>query len=120
MYGTSIWWVFCVPLHIRMLLLCLLFSTTFCVLNRQRQPFSSQVTCSLHVQRDSFQRGQVFANGERSKCVLIEYNRAKLFDITLGGLTTYLISHLRSMQIGGDLPTKRSRRGGSRKQKLFK
>ena len=44
MYGTSIWWVFCVPLHIRMLLLCLLFSTTFCVLNRQRQPFSSQVT----------------------------------------------------------------------------
>ena len=120
MHETSIWWVFCVPLHIRMLLLCLLFSTTFCVLNRQRQPFSSQVTCFLHVQGDGFQRGQVFANGERSKRVLIKYNHAKLVNITLAGLTTYLISHLRSLQIGGDLPRKRSRRGGSRKQKLFR
>ena len=120
MYGTSIWRVFCVPPHIRMLLLCLLFSTTFCVLNRQRQPFSSQVICFLHVQGGGFQRGQVFASGERSKRVLIEYNRAKLFDITLSGLTTYLISHFRSLQIGVDLPRKRSRRGGSRKQKQFK
>ena len=117
MYGTFIWWVFCVPLHIRMLLLCLLFSTTFCVLNRQRQPFSSQVTCFLHVQGDGFQRGQVFANGERSKRVLTEYNRTTFFDITLSGLTTYLI---RSLQIGGNFPRKRSRPGGSRKQKLFK
>ena len=120
MYGTSIWRVFCVPLHSRMLLLCFLFSATFCVLNRQSQPFSSQVTCFLHVQGGGFQRGQVFANGERSKRVLIEYNRAKFFDITLADLTTYLISHLLSLQIGGDLPRKRSRRGGSKKQKLFK
>ena len=123
MYGTSIWRVFCVPPLFRMLLLCLaalLFSTTFCVLNRQRQPFSSHVTCFLHVQGDGFQRRQVFANVERSKRVLTEYNRAKLFDTTLAGLTTYLISRLRSLQIGGDLPRKRSRRGGSRKQKQFK
>ena len=120
MYGTSIWWVFCVPPPIRMLLLCILFSTTFCVLSRQRQPFSSQATCFLHVQGDGFQRGQVFADGERSKRVFIEYNRAKLFDITLAGLTTYLISHLSSLQIGGDLPRKQPRPGGSRKQNQFK
>ena len=64
MYGTSIWWVFCVPPPIRMLRLCILFSTRLCVLSRQCQPFSSQATCFLHVQGDGFQRGQVFAKGE--------------------------------------------------------
>ena len=67
MNGPFIWWVFCVPPPTRMLLLCILFSTRLCVLSRQCQPFSSHATCFLHVQGDGFQRGQVFAKGERSK-----------------------------------------------------
>ena len=120
MYGPFIWWVFCVPPPIRMLLLCILFSTRLCVLSRQCQPFSSQATCFLHVQRDSFQRGQVFAKGERSKHVFIQYNHAQFLDRTPACLTQDLVSHLHSLQIGTDLPRKWSRRGGRRKQKQFK
>ena len=103
-----------------MLLLCILFSTRLCVLSRQCQPFSSQATCFLHVQGDGFQRGQVFAKGERSKRVFIQYNRTQLLDMTPARLTPDLVSHLRSLQIGVDLPRKRSRRGGRRKQKQSK
>ena len=92
-------------------------ATRFCVLSRQCQPFSSQATCFLHVQGDGFQRGQVIAKGERSKRVFIQSNRAQLLDMTPARLTPDLVSHLRSLQIGVDLPRKRSRRGGRRKQK---
>ena len=68
---------------------------------------------------NGFQRGQVFAKGERSKRVFIQYNRAQLLDMTPARLTPDLVSHLRSLQIGVDLPRKRSRRGGRRKQKQF-
>ena len=72
------------------------------------------------MQGGGFQRGQVFAKGERSKRVLIQYNRAQLLDMTPARLTPDLISHLRSLQIGVDLPRKRSRRGVRRKQKQSK
>ena len=120
MNGPFIWWVFCGPPSIRMLLLCTLFSTRLCVLSRQCQPFSSQATCFLHVQGDGFQQGQVIAKGERSKRVFIQYNRAQLLDMTPARLTPDLVSHLRSLQMGFDLPKKRSRRGGRRKQKQFR
>ena len=84
-----------------------LFSTRLCVLSRQCQPFSSQATCFLHVQGDGFQRGQVFSKGERSKRAFIQYNRAQLFDMTPARLSPDLVSHLRSLQIGVDLPRKR-------------
>ena len=54
MNGPFIWWVFCIPPPIRMLLLCILFSTRLYVLSRQCQPFSSQATCFLHVQGVGF------------------------------------------------------------------
>ena len=114
MNGPFIWWVFCVPSLIRMLLLCILLSTRLCVLSHQCQPFSSQATCFLHVQGDGFQRGQVIAKGERSKFVFIQYNCAQLLDMTPARLTPDLVSHLRS------LPRKWSRRRGRRKQKQFK
>ena len=120
MNGPFIWWVFCIPPPIRMLLLCLLFSTRLCVLSRQCQRFSSQATCFLHEQGDGFQRGQVFAKGEQSKCVFIQYNCAQLLDMTPARLIPDLVSHLRSLQIGVDLPRKRSWRGGRRKQKQSK
>ena len=69
---------------------------------------------------NGFQRGLVFAKGERPKRVFIQYNRAQLLDMTPARLTSDLVSHLRSLQIGVDLPRKRSRRGGRRKQKQFK
>ena len=47
----------------------------------------------------------------------LQYGHAQLFKMTPTRLTLDLISHLRSMQIGVDLPRKRSRRGGRRKQK---
>ena len=119
MNGPFIWWVFCIPLPIRMLLLCILFSARLCVLSRQCQPFSLQVTCFLHVQGDGFQRGQVFSKGEQSKCVFIQYSRAQLLDMT-PRLTPDLVSYLRSLQIGIDLSRKRSRHWGRRKQKQSK
>ena len=64
--------------------------------------------------------GDKFAKGKRSKRVLIEYNRAQLLHMTPARLTPDLVSHLRSLQIGVDLPRKRSRRGGRRKQKQSK
>ena len=120
MNGTFIWWVFCGPPPIRMLLLCTVFSTRLCVLSHQYQPFSSQATCFLHVQGDGFPQGQVFAKGERSKRVFIQYNHAQLLDMTPARLTPDLISHLRSLQIGTDLLRKWSRHGGRRKQKQSK
>ena len=69
------------------------------------------------MQVHGFQQGQLFAKGEQCNCVLLKYNRPKLFKMTPARLTPDLISHLRSMQIGVDLPRKRSRRGGRRKQK---
>ena len=106
MNGPFIWWVVCVPPPIRMLLLCILLSTRLCVLIRQCQPFGSQATCFLHVQGDGFQQGQVIVKGERSKRVFIQYNRAQLLDMTPARLTPDLVSHLRSLQIGFDLPKK--------------
>ena len=120
MNGPFIWWVFCVPPPIRMLLLCILFSTRLCVLSRQCQPFNSQATCFLHMQGDGFQWGQVFAKGQRSKHMFIQYNRAQLLDMTPVCLTPDLVSHLHSLQIGVDLLRKRSRCGGRRKQKQFR
>ena len=89
-------------------------------MSRQCQTFSSQATCFLHVQGDGFQRGQVFAKGERSKRVFIQYNRTQLLDMTPARLTPDLVSHLRSLQIGVDSPRKRSGRGGRRKQNQSK
>ena len=120
MNGPFIWWVFCVPPPIRMLLLCILFSTRLCVLSRQCQPFSSQATCFLHVQGDGLQQGQVFAKGKRSKRVFIQYDHAQLLYMTPAHLTPDLISHLRSLQIGIDLLRKWSQCGGRRKQKQSK
>ena len=120
MNGPFIWWVFCVPPPIRMLLLCTLLSTRLCVLSCQYQPFSLQATCFLHMQGDGFRRGQVIAKGERSKRVFIQYNRAQLLDMTPARLTPDLVSHLCSLQIGVDLPRKRSWCRGRRKQKQFK
>ena len=95
-------------------------STRLCVLNCQCQPFSSQATCFLRVQGDGFKRGQMFARDEQSKRVLIQYNRTQLLNMTPARLTPDLISHLRSLHIGVDLPRKWSRRGGTRKQKQSK
>ena len=117
MYGTLIWCLLWAPLPVRMLLLCVLFSARRSVLECQCQPFRSPATCFSHVQLQGFQQGQLFAEGERCNRVLLQYSRAQLFKMTPARLTLDLISHLRSMQIGVDLPRKRSRRGGRRKQK---
>ena len=117
MYGTLIWCLLWAPLPVRMLLFCILFSARRSVLECQCQPFSSPATCFLLVQLHGFQQGQLFAEGERCNRVLLQYSRAQLFKMTPARLTQDLISHLCSMQIGVDLPRKRSRRGGRRKQK---
>ena len=117
MYGTLIWCLLRAPLPVRMLLLCILFSARRSVLEFKCQPFSSPATCFSHVQLHDFQQGQLFAEGERCNRVLLQCSRAQLFNMTPSRLTPDLISRLRSMQIGIDLPRKRSRRGGRRKQK---
>ena len=115
--GTLIWCLRWAPPPVRMLPLCILFSARRSVLECQCQPFSSPATCFSHVQLHDFQQGQLFAAGERCNRVLLQYSRAQLFKMTPARLTLDLISHLRSMQIGVDLPRKRSRRGGRRKKK---
>ena len=61
------------------------------------------------MQGDGFQHTheQMFAKGERSKRVFIQYNRPQLLDMTPARLTPDLIYHLRSLPIGVDLPRKR-------------
>ena len=88
-------------------------------LESQCQPFSSPATCFSHVQLHGFQQGQLFAEGERCNRVLLQYSRAQIFKMTPARLTLDLISHLRSMQIGVDLPRKRSRRGGEKETKTI-
>ena len=112
MYGPLIWCLLRAHLPVRMLLLCVLFSTRRSVLDCQCQPFSSPATCFSHVQQHGCQRGQLFAEGERCNRELLQYSRAQLFKMTPSRLTPDLISHLRSMQIGIDLQRKRSRPGG--------
>ena len=116
-YGTLIWCLLWAPLPIRMLLLCILFSARHSVLECQCQPFSSPATCFSHVQLHGFQQGQLFTEGERCNRVLLQYSCAQLFKMTPARLTLDLISNLRSMQIGVNLPRKQSQRGGRRKQK---
>ena len=112
MYGTLIWCLLWAPLPVTMPLLCVLFSARRSVLECQCQPFSSPATRFSHVQLHGFQQGQLSAEGERCNSVVLQYSRAQLFKMTPARLTLDLISHLRSMQIGVDLPRKRSRRGG--------
>ena len=117
MYGTLIWCLLWAPLPVRMLLFCILFSARRSVLECQCQPFSSPPTCFSHMQLHGFQQGHLFAEGERCNCVLLQYSRAQLFKMTPEHLTLDLISHLHSMQISVDLPRKRPRQWGRRKQK---
>ena len=69
------------------------------------------------MQLHGFQQGQLFAKGERCNHVLLQYSHAQLFKMTPACLAQDLISHLRSMQIGVDLPSKQIDEGGPRKQK---
>ena len=93
------------------------------ILSFHRTLYFFSVSHSLHklpvscTCKEAAFNGDRFAKGERSKRVLIQYNRPQLLDMTPARLTPDLISHLRSLQIGVDLPRKRSRRGGRRKQK---
>ena len=52
--------------------------------------------------------------------MFIQCNRAQLLDMTPARLTPDLVSRLRSLQIGLNVPRKRSRCGGRRKQKQSK
>ena len=109
MRDTFLWWAFCVPPPLRLLLLCALLSTRLDVLNCQSPPLSPPSPYSSPVQCDSLQ-DQLFTRGERSKHVHLQYSRAQLFAITPTRLTPGFFSRLRSLQIGVGLPRKRYRR----------
>ena len=108
-WDAFLWWAFCVPLPLRLLLLCALLSTTPDVFDSQSPPLSSPSPYSSPVQCDSLQ-DQLFTRGERSKHVHLQYSRAQLLAVTPARLTSGLVSRLRSLQIGVGLPRKRYRR----------
>ena len=109
MRDTFLWWAFCVPPPLRLLLLCALLSTRLDVLNCQSPPLSPPSPYSSPVQCDSLQ-DQLFTRGERSKHVHLQYSRAQLLAVTPARLTCDLVSRLRSLQIGVGLPRKQYRR----------
>ena len=66
-WGTFLWWAFCVPLPLRMLLLCALLSTRLAVFDSQSPPLSSLSPYSSPVHCDSLRGDQLLTQGERSE-----------------------------------------------------
>ena len=109
-WDAFLWWAFCVPLPLRLLLLCALLSTTPAVFDSQSPPLSSPSPYSSPMQRDSLRGDQLLTQGERSEHLHLQYSRAQLLAVTAARLTSDLVSRLRSLQAGVGLPRKRCRR----------
>ena len=107
-WDAFLWWAFCVPLPLRLLLLCALLSTRPAVFDSQSPPLSSPYPYSSPVQCDSLRGDQLLTQGERSEH--LQYSRAQLLAVTAARLTSALVCPLRSLQIGVGLPRKRYRR----------
>ena len=97
LWGTFLWWVFCVPPPLRLLLLCALLSAKLAMLNSQSPPLSSPSPYCSSMQCDSLRGDELLAHGERSKQVHLQYSRAQLLAVTPTRLTSDLVSRLRSL-----------------------
>lgn len=73
MWETFIWWAFCAPPAVRMLLFWILVSARLTVLNCQCPPFSP-AQCVQHEQSS--------IPGERSDSTMIQYSRAELLAVS--------------------------------------
>ena len=69
-------------------------------------------TAVAHVKQH--QQQAIVVTGKRH---VLSYNRAQLLSVTAARLTPDLVCRLRQLGIGYDLPRKRTRRGGRRKQR---
>ena len=119
---SSLWWVFCAPVPLRMVILWILISTWLLAVNFGPRPLYPVADSRAHVQ-DTIRgvREPSFYNtacqGERCDPTCVRYTRDQLLAISPARLTPDLTSRLRKFDIGFCLPCKRSRRGGKNLKK---
>ena len=102
---------YCVPPIVRLVVFWLFFIARLRAIQGPRcQP--CLFTAVAHVKQH--QQQAIAVTGERH---VLSYNRADLLSVTAARLTPDLVCRLRQLGIGYDLPRKRTRRGGRRKQR---
>ena len=119
---SSLWWVFCAPVPLRMAILRILISTWLLAANFGPRPLYPVADSRAHVQdMITGVREPSFYNtacqGERCDPTCVRYTRDQLLAISPARLTPDLTSRLRKFDIGFCLPCKRSRRGGKNLKK---
>ena len=109
MLDSDVWWAFYAS-PFPFLVLCILLSTQWAVLNSQSQPFfkQDQFTHNSHVRCSEADRLPL-AQGERVLPSRLQYTRAELLGVAPTRLNYDLTHRLHSLEIGVGLPRKRYR-----------
>ena len=114
---SSLLWHTFVLLPVRFAIFWIFVSANLIVLNSEWRPFSVRTTCPLHVQTQLLDwTPRRFNTGERL-CDNVCYTRNQLLYIKSARLNPDIIGHLRRLGIGLNLPRKRTRREGCKKQR---
>ena len=114
---SSLLWHQFVLLPVRFAIFWIFVSANLIVLNSEWRPFSVRTTCPLHVQTQLLDWTPRCFNTAERLCDNVCYTRNQLLYIKPARLTPDITGHLKRLGIGSNLPRKRTRRGGSRKQR---
>ena len=110
MLDSFVWFAFCACPPLRLLAVCVLFSTALAVLNCESPPLLTPARDAVHVERDGVPQRPSLVQGERTLSLPLRYSRTELFAVSPSPLTPDLTSHLRLLGIGAGLPRKRYRK----------
>ena len=113
---SSLWWVFCAPFPLRMVILWILISTRLVALSLGPRPLHPVADSPAHVQNiiTGVREPSLYNTaclGELCDPICVRHTRDQLLAISPARLTSDLTSRLRKFDIGFCLPRKRSRRG---------
>ena len=114
---SSLLWHQFVVLQVRFAIFWIFVSATLIVLNSEWRPVSVHTTCPLHVQTQLLDWTPLCFNTGERLCDNVCYTPNQLLYIKPARLTPDITGHLRRLGIGSNLPQKRTRRGGGRKQR---
>ena len=114
---SSLLWHTFVLLPIRFAIFWIFVSANLIVLNSEWRPVSVHTTCPLHVQTQLLDWTPLCFNTGERLCDNVCYTPNQLLYIKPARLTPDITGHLRRLGIGSNLPQKRTRRGGGRKQR---